>query len=554
MSIQSSKVNWLLIGFAFTTGALLRLWSLPSRGLFYHDEAVTLGNGVYYGGLLRSFLNRLWEGTMSFTALAQDAQSLWEAGGTPSLYARSLHEGLVVAAAFLFGSKDTVGLAVSALAGILSIFVIARIRAPSFPPLTGPIASALLAFSVWHVHYSRAAVSMAVSLLIMVLLLKQFLELPASSPLSRTRIVFLGITCGLAFLSHYNLFWIPLLLGMWIARREWRTKESTKNWLSAMALLCFAMALPPLLLEGSFQIVKALAGAFAGAGDSASGLPVRTYFEQVHAQVFNIVEYEVRRSLSPLYFPATLLQLEGWPMAFTLLSGAAFLIYSAYKRNSAAVFLLLWMAIPYFLWNRFGYPGPRSYLPILPVLCLGAGALVGIVLENLNAREDYSRRLVLASVFILLMTLAAFQVFRLSPLMTAVSPWKEVGVKISELRANHGNLRVSDAEFSDFNRPLLRFYLKEAVDRINPESELLIIDFSHYHRRWWKSHRFDEVEGKIIPLFSSRRDPAQGMVMLDPFDPEFVGDYQSGKYRRGVDIYAPGPCGQDGTWTCEEVK
>ena len=97
-------------------GLILRLWGVLGRGIYYHDEAVFLANGRFFGGLTRFAAAKLLDGTFRPALLVGEANLLKAQGGKVELHARPLHELSLVLLTTIARSATRVGPLLSALA------------------------------------------------------------------------------------------------------------------------------------------------------------------------------------------------------------------------------------------------------------------------------------------------------------------------------------------------------------------------------------------------------------------------------------------------------
>jgi len=170
----------LIVGLLTMAGAVLRLWGLPRLGLSHFDEGIYAIAGLY---------------SVSPRGLASLDPTLipYAPAGYP----------LLVGIAYLgLGVSDLAAILVSILAGILTIPAAAWLARRTFGAGAGAAAAALVAFSGFHVAFSRVALTDASFLLCWILGLvcgQCFLERPRISSA-----IALGLSVGLSQWFKYN--------------------------------------------------------------------------------------------------------------------------------------------------------------------------------------------------------------------------------------------------------------------------------------------------------------------------------------------------------------
>lgn len=161
-------------------GAVVRLWDLKTLGLIHFDE------GIYA-------LAGLWSLSPSGLSALDPRVIAYAPPGFPYLVGISY---------LLFGVSDLAAILVSILLGTLTIPASAWLARRTFGAGAGVCAAALVAFSGFHIAFSRMALTDASFLLFWVLGLiaaQSFLERPGPGTA-----VLLGLGVGLAQLFKYN--------------------------------------------------------------------------------------------------------------------------------------------------------------------------------------------------------------------------------------------------------------------------------------------------------------------------------------------------------------
>jgi hypothetical protein len=519
-------------------GISIRFWGITERGVYYHDEAGFLASARFYGGLLRSTSQMVLNSNLNLNSLSSQAEKLYHLGGTPAQTAKPLFYAILIIPTAIFGSTDLIALTVSAIAGVITILVIAKIGTWISSPISGLTAAALLSISVWHTHYSRSGLSQAVSLLIVCLAMGVLIKYQLSANKSIRELFLVSFLAGLAFTSHYNLFWLPLLVGGWLAWIIWNNAKNLWDWLKNLALSAAMMIIPLLLFEIPYRIVIPIAqNRVAESVYSEKTQVFATYVEQIIFQLnFNSNFAEV--GSEPTFILEIIARLESLPFLVSLLIGLLFLIYRSWRKDQIALLLFLWALIPWAIWALFGFKGPRSYLPMLPPLLLGAGLFIDSMWTNFNN----SPRAQIQFLFVLVLFAAVLvltQFNRLLPLMQARSAWKVAAEQILRYQETHGNRSVADAELSGYNQPIFRFYLQNIIDREKSTGDLLIIDGTS--NRWIKEE-YVELTTNCDAIISVPNDLDSGMIMEEALYDPFPALYRSGKIPHRIVIYDTQSC------------
>ncbi len=219
-------------------GGALRAVGLERRGLASYDEGslaqVAKGPAIAYRWAVRSVVHG-----DPLTSAALREEFVRNGFPYPYLAAKHGYAACVAAGMALFGVRDVVPLAVSALFGTLSLIWVWRIGLLAGGIRTAACAAALLAVSPNHLFFSRSGFSHAASV---------FFALGAffyavQGPFLPARA---GLWTGLAFTFHYNLYWLFVVLP---AREAWqalqaRESAALRDGLHRVAAFAIAAAVP----------------------------------------------------------------------------------------------------------------------------------------------------------------------------------------------------------------------------------------------------------------------------------------------------------------------
>ncbi len=526
MGGMNPRAGWRgLGGMVIALSALIRFWNLPQRGLYYFDEAMFVGNGRYFGGLLRALLEQLLHGRIDAHALLADAHALWQAGGSPWLHARPLHESLLVVGAFLFGDSVAVAQGISAVAGLASVALMLRIPVAG-EKWSGLFAAALLGISLWHVQYSRCALTEAVSMLTVCVVL-WLLPRRSAAPRSARQRAALCLAAGIAFTSHYNLFWLPSLVGCLLAGETWKEVSTVTGRVRSLTRAAFWMALPVLGFEAlSWAWKYGLLWAFrhqAKAG-AAIAFQLETYFTQLYNQIF-LWHGGPQRALSPAFLPIFLFRQEHPLFASVLMAGCLHLGWRTLRGDAIARVWLLFILVPAALWTWFGYPAPRSFAPALPALCVGAAEGAGLACLRLERTLGYKRVTVVAG--FVLIALFAVQSPRLFALMRAVSPWKTAAAHLAADQDARGGVIADTFLTGGYAHGILRYELGRRIDRSARRGDWFIWDATCRFPKWSRAPRLDSLASHVRPVEVFTAELSPGMILADAFDPEFIARYRA---------------------------
>lgn len=541
----SASVWWkVLLAAAFAAAVALRLYGLGERGIFYHDEGMYVALAKYHSGLLQTFLTDLFQARLSSQSLLEKADALWLEGGTPWMRAHALHEYSLIALFTVFSPTETLNHILITACSLLTFPILLGFtwsrkqgETPSAGRWVGVIAALLLAFSVWDLHSSRSGLSQSMSLLVTCLTLRLAWEIPAEKIMTVRRLVGIGVLTGLAFTTHYNLFWLPLLMAFWVGWCDWKRKAQLREWIRNSAWLGAGMLFPLLVFEAPHRLLR---GWFTGRPFAPYyELPlfrqIPSYIEQVFHQVFYWEKVGPQPPLNPLFLPSALWELEGPFFSSLLLLGVMGLVLRMRSRDPRAWLLLAWATLPYAIWTAFGYAGLRSFFPMLLPLCIGCASLLVELGAGMKKRMDGA--LWHGGVLSLFVLLVAIQAPRLWPLAQTVSPWKQMAEAVLRYEQKHGPVRIADAELSDRNRIIYRYYLGARIDRTVPRSRFLLVDPSSQDQRWNKNPRVYNALENSVPVIRMDLPIQKILLSHQTGDPWFEQEYFSGRFGHAFALY-----------------
>ena len=196
------RQTWTLVAL-LAVAAALRFWRLTDLGLTHFDE----GSYAMTGRWLATFGREGW---------------IYQSGHAPGLFPT-----LVGVFFLLFGVHDYVAIAVSALAGSLTVGLIYAVGREWLDEVTGVLAALFLATAEYHLIYSRLALTDAWFTLLF------WAALWAYFRAARTReprwFVLAGVLTGLCWNTKYHGFFPWLVALVWfgagvLLRRAWRAE------------------------------------------------------------------------------------------------------------------------------------------------------------------------------------------------------------------------------------------------------------------------------------------------------------------------------------------
>lgn len=322
--------NRLDLGICLTLTALaavLRFWHFTDLGLTHFDE----GSYAMTGRWLATFGKEGW---------------IYQSGHAPGLFSTVI--GLFF---LIFGIKDYIAIAVSALAGSLTVGLIYWIGREQFNRKTGIMAALFLATAEYHLMYSRFALTDATFTLLFWASLASLLQGLVRN--ERRWFIIGGVFTGMCWNTKYHGFFPLLILGL---------------WLGMMALMRRKKHLVPTrVLWSNFGIAALLAGLIY--------LPwfLFVQFSVGYGAILQAqADHSIGQSAIILTPPATLyFYLTHWLSPALLLAALLGSLMILYRPQSDALFLLLATAL-FTIAAMFYTSFPRLLLPVVPALCLFA--------------------------------------------------------------------------------------------------------------------------------------------------------------------------------------
>jgi hypothetical protein len=268
----------------------------------------------------------------------------------------------------------------SALAGVGAVALVFFIGR-RFHQAAGPLGALFLGVAFLHVrdsHFGTTDVPMTSMLLVALLLLLRADEQPSAG-----RFALAGLAAGLAASTKYN----ALLLGAavvvsqafaWLADRgAARARHTRLVWFGIPAVAGFLAGTPFALLQRA------------------------EFLEHTRSELWHLMEWGTRIPLGigwRYHALVTLPQGVGWPL---LLAGLAGMIWMLASRPRAAAIIFSFPLIYYVVAGRGTTVFVRYMIPVVPFLCLGAGALIASAYVAVARRHQSVARAIAAGLVVL---------------------------------------------------------------------------------------------------------------------------------------------------------
>lgn len=310
-----------------TVAAVLRFWHLTDLGLTHFDE----GSYAMTGRWLATFGKEGW---------------IYQSGHAPGLFPT-----LVGLFFLIFGIKDFVAIAVSALTGSLTVGLIYWVGREQFNRKAGVLAALFLATAEYHLMYSRFALTDATFTLFFGASLASLLQGLVRN--ERRWFIIGGVLTGLCWNTKYHGFFPLLILGLWLGmmalmRRRTYLVPTRARWSNfGIAVLLAGLIYLPWFLFVQFSV---------------------GYGAILQAQA----DHSIGQSAIILTPPATIyFYLTEWLSPALLLAavlGSIMILTRPRAETLFSLFATALFAIAAMFYTSF----PRLLLPVVPGLCLFA--------------------------------------------------------------------------------------------------------------------------------------------------------------------------------------
>jgi len=467
-NIREKKVchTLLLLALCLFLGGSLRLYQIRDAGVIYQDDLRA------YSG--QEVISELTNSNVSFQKRISAAYlaSIERTGARPTL-------AWFTAIPIVFGFQNIGDLYILfALCGIVTILLIWLLGKKWFDTTTAFFSALWFAVSAASVGYSRSALPVSPSTLLMVLGLFIF-PYSIDEHLNFRRIAATGLCFALAFTFHpAYIFYlsVPIFLIFIAHLRNWKGKSLLKFFVQILTLVS-----PTILMVILYDAPRVIAGVIRGQFTSKdmayiNGLLTLSVnpaiYSGVHEGILFWLEY-VKNSEGILGFIIILI---------------ALVSYAAFSRTEYTLNLVIWMSLPWMafvMWNNVNSYG-RLYAPLLPVIALMVG-------HGISCMVDRFSNTLTRKAFLLLFTVLIIGTGIVSTVHFLKTEGKEpslgkylnennirsvIGFQRTDIRALPGTQVFSVYTPSDIQRVLCENKIKYIV--FSPASFYLIIRHREY--------------------------------------------------------------------------
>ncbi|HEY3380996.1 MAG TPA: glycosyltransferase family 39 protein [Vicinamibacterales bacterium] len=364
----------ILVAVVLVVAAVLRFWGLqfglpndlarPDEEKIIHAALVVVGGDPNPHFFLYPSL---------FIYLAAAAYTLVFALGATSVSAASYAAHAVADPSLLHLVPRTL----SAAAGVATVAVVYAAARELFSTRVSLAASAFLAVAYLHVrdaHFGTTDVPVALACMCAFWAAARC----AGRGATVSRAAVMGLLCGLAASTKYNAVLVAAPAGLAILAdalesRRWPTQREL-----ALLLLCGACAGLAFVLTTPFAVLDR-------AGFIAQFSEQRRIFAGIqNGSIIGPARSVLGGARGWSYYPTfTLPHGLGWPLFLASLAGAAWLFVERWRR---ALLVLAFPAVYYASMGMGQLLYARNMVPILPFLCLAAGAFVGGAATRIERR------------------------------------------------------------------------------------------------------------------------------------------------------------------------
>lgn len=373
MQNLNKKNILILLAIVIFLGGVLRLYNLSNRGLYYYDEGFYLNGGRTVYSVFLYLMDKLNVRTdKKLTDYISSESGGYLTGAKPGYYF------MIFLAYYVFGIKDYTILYLSAISGIISIFFVFLIARKLYDKRIGLFSAMLLAFSSYHIHYSRSGFPAAVSVLFALAGFYLYIVRYHKITAGLTKAIFAltvasGFLLGYAITLHFNLiFFVTTVIILECIIIALNKKIILRQKIMLGLIFVVSIFIPILLFELSFRLAKFYLAA-SGLRSASTGLPYAfsTYFEELRQSFSPGVSGGMKfTSSNPLFYGKIFFLYEN-PLVWVFSIFGLFLLLK--KIDLLNVFMLGLIVVPFGIFSFYGYQVPRSIAIIIPFMCLPAG-------------------------------------------------------------------------------------------------------------------------------------------------------------------------------------
>jgi hypothetical protein len=374
-------------------GAALRFHDIEERGPSFFDDGIYTLEGKWIHSFPKALVAgfqrkaeevRLGQDLYSFEEQARRFQE--DLRGEPPVWGRPLFSVLTALCMSILGPKVYATNVVSAVFGTLSILGIFLLGRAMFNERVGLLASLLMAISGYHLVYSVTGLSDGSAMFFVLLGFYFYYRSKVSEREGRGTVSTLlaGLGCGLAFTVHDRMLYVFLVLLLNEGIEFLRRREAFRRRVKKVCLMGGAFFFPIVLFEIPYYIGMVVLRHFG------KPLPFRTYFEELLTHhIFNFLDFfsvtlmdvtkipgfgdAGSRLWNFVTYPYLFFQFDGVLLCILFVAGV---VAAARQRRYEDRLLLLWLAIPIFLFSTGLSTNVRYALVFMPAVFVMAARSV----------------------------------------------------------------------------------------------------------------------------------------------------------------------------------
>lgn len=456
-------------------GFFLSTYHLLDRGLTCHDE------GYYLVGTQQLKERPLFS--------------------LPSCSAKPGHISLISLMSIFVGLEDYTSLIISAIFGILTIFLIYLVGRGMYSRESGLWAAFLIAISPYHLYYSRSGYSFTSALFFYILGIYLYYLSQVARSRKLLKLLISGICIGLAIACHHSFFWLWLVLPIY----ELFLSRFAKR---RIVILIFSLFLPAIIFEGLVRITNFLNPGTGNDGFAylpqlrrifAHFIPLVARFDSGRSSNFSF--FNINLSVIPSYL-RFLWRLEGPVVCLLFVLGIIIILNRLSRKFSLNDFIILTQTIiPLFIWFGHACLCNRIRVKALFVILPGMAFIVSqaiIMFKDLireKGRSGFAFQLISTILIVSLITCPVAKGLR--EIIGIRSSIKEAKSEVIEyLKATSISVAINPSAF-----PIWQFYFRKNnirdfypyKDGVSLREGLFIIDYGTRgylnQEIVWRSHK-----------------------------------------------------------------
>ena len=381
-------VTYIFLGAILVVAFGVRVWGIGNKGLLLHDEGDVMLRVRTYVTLSKALPEAMrvwWRGDTS--ALRAFSHEAFPSGFFPSLSAYPSHIVPGVLLALLFGEHDWTLALWSAILGTLTVLVMYALgKRLSGSSLVGIVAALLLAFSPYHVLYSRLALAHVSAGFFFSLAAFLYIESFYCTERVRYRYLFYsGISLALMASSHYGTF--PVLFFFGLAEFCIGIRAFRAQCIGRWGVLLAGVVIPLF----AWQVVMSIrADILIRAGYDKSD--IRSYIGEVIDMIRHTsspsdrMHYTWRESS----FFFDIMRYAHGRVFMAFFAASSLLIFATLRRRALTLGIFLWLAwAPIVFYSSIHLRVPRTFVIYLPLAFCAAAILINEIAVFFAARRKW---------------------------------------------------------------------------------------------------------------------------------------------------------------------